>query len=92
MNKSDRLEDVFCSKVRMRILKILLQLGQLNISDIANRLGINYGATVTHLRILENNGVVQIRLYGRVRLCRLNDSPKAKAIQEVLETWEKPDL
>jgi predicted transcriptional regulator len=92
MAMSNRLEDVFCSRVRIRILKILLQLGQLSVSGIANRLAINYGVTVKHLEILENSGIVQIRLYGRIRLCRLKDSLKTKAIREVLETWERPDL
>jgi predicted transcriptional regulator len=82
------LEDVFCSRIRIRILKILMQLGQLNVSDIANRLSINYSATLTHLRILEQSGIVQFRLYGKIRLCRLNDSPQTKAMLQVIETWE----
>jgi DNA-binding transcriptional ArsR family regulator len=82
------LEDVFCSRVRIRILKILIQLGQLNVSHIANRLGINYGATLAHLKVLEESGIVKIRLYGKIRLCRLSDSFQARAVQNVLETWE----
>jgi predicted transcriptional regulator len=42
------LEDVFCSKIRMRILKLLFNLGQLNTSDLAHRLGANYATTLRH--------------------------------------------
>jgi hypothetical protein len=44
-----------------------------------------------NLRILEDNGIVQIRLCGRIRFCRLAESPQTRAIQEVLETWETTD-
>ena len=52
------LEDVFCSKIRMRILKLLFKLGQLNTSDLAHRLGTNYATTLRHLSLLKREGVI----------------------------------
>lgn len=84
------LEDVFSSKTRMTILRLLMRLGQLNVSDIAKRLGLNYVATRGHLRILEDEGILQHRAYGRIRLFRFcENSPKAEAVQGLIETWEK---
>ena len=83
------IEDFFSSKVRMKILKILWQVGELNISGIARRLGVNYGTTNKHLKVLENEGIVQHKRFGRIRIYRLNkQSPKTKAIQNLLEIWE----
>ena len=83
-------EDFFSSRLRMKILKILSEVGELNISGIARRLGVNYGTTNKHLKVLENEGIVQHKRFGRIRIYRLNQhSPKTKAIQNLLEVWEQ---
>lgn len=84
------LEEVFSSKIRMKILKLINQLGQLNVSDIARRIKINYTLTDEHLKILESEGILQQRVYGRIRMFRFNEtSPKAKAVQNLIEVWEE---
>lgn len=84
------LEEVFSSKPRMKILKLIDKLGQLNVSDIARRIKMNYSATDEHLKLLEAEGILQERTYGRIRLYRFNDaSPKAKAVQNLIEVWEQ---
>lgn len=88
--KAMNVEDFFCSRLRMKILKILSEVGELNISGIARRLGVNYGTTNKHLNVLENEGIVQHKRFGRIRIYRLNQhSPKTKAIQNLLEIWEQ---
>ncbi len=83
-------EEVFSSKPRMKILKLLSRLGTLNVSDIAKRIGLNYSATNEHLRLLEAEGIVVERTYGRIRMYRFNEaSAKAKAVQHLIETWEQ---
>jgi predicted transcriptional regulator len=82
-------EDVFSSKLRMKILKILMQVGELNVSEIARRLGVNYNTTSKHLKVLEDEGILQHKVFGRIRLYRLNEhSPKARALQNLMEAWE----
>jgi len=84
------IEDFFSSRLRMKILKILSEVGELNISGIARRLGVNYGTTNKHMKVLENQGIVQHKRFGRIRIYRLNKhSPKTKAIQNLLEVWEQ---
>ena len=83
------LEDVFCSKLRMKILKIVAQVGELNVSEIARRAGANYQTTSAHLKILEDEGILQHKVFGRIRLYRLNEhSLKAKAVQKLIDAWE----
>jgi DNA-binding transcriptional ArsR family regulator len=84
------IEEVFSSKPRMKILKLLGRLGALNVSDIAKRIGLNYTATSDHLRLLEAEGILLQRVYGRIRMYRYNDaSAKAKAVQNLVEAWEQ---
>jgi len=83
-------EDVFSSRLRIKILKILMQLGELNVSEIARRLGVNYNTTSKHLNVLEDEGILQHKVFGRIRLYRLNEhSPKANAIRNIMEVWEQ---
>lgn len=82
------LEDVFCSKTRIKILKLLFQYGQLNTSRIARRIGANYETALTNLRLLEKEDLVNHRLSGKARFFRLANSSKAKATIQLLQTWE----
>jgi predicted transcriptional regulator len=83
-------EYVLSSKLRMKILKILTQMSELNVSEIARRLGVNYNMTSKHLKVLEDEGIIQHKVFGRVRLYRLNEhSPKARALQNLIEVWEQ---
>jgi DNA-binding transcriptional ArsR family regulator len=86
------IEDVFSSKIPMRILKILVQMSELNVSEIARRLRVNYVTTSKHLKALEDEGVVLHKMFGRIRLYRLNEhSSKARAVQNLIDTWEHAD-
>ena len=82
------MEDVFCSKTRMRILKLLFKLGQLNTSDIAHRLGANYTTTLGHLSLLRSEGVVTEKLSGKTRFFRFTKTLKAQAVIKLLEEWD----
>lgn len=83
------LEDVFCSKTRMKILKLLFRYGQLNTSGIMRKLGANYRITAENLALLESEGVVEHRNSGRTRFFRLTNTIKAKSTMKLLEAWEK---
>jgi predicted transcriptional regulator len=82
------LEEVFSSKPRMKILKLLYELGCLNVSEVARRVGSNFATTSEHLNVLEREGILQELTYGRVRMYRFNEtSAKAKAVKSLIETW-----
>jgi DNA-binding transcriptional ArsR family regulator len=84
------IEQVFSSKPRMKILKLIAQLGELNVSDVARRIGVNFTTTSRHLQVLEEEDILQQRTYGRIRMYRFNQaSAKAKAVQNLIEVWEE---
>jgi DNA-binding transcriptional ArsR family regulator len=86
------LEEVFSSKPRMKILKLINQLSELNVSDIARRIKLNFTNTSQHLKVLEGEGILEERTYGRIRMYRFNQaSPKAKAVQNLIDVWEQTE-
>ena len=88
--KTVEIEEVFSSRPRMKILKLIARLGSLNVSDIARRIGLNYSTTNEHLKLLEAEGVLRQTSYGRIRMFRFNEtSAKAKAVQSLIEAWEQ---
>ena len=84
------LEDVFCSKTRIKILKLLIDLGQLNVSEIAERLGSNYAHALTNLTVLEDNGVLRQLRSGRTKYYRLNEGClKVSVFKQVILAWQE---
>jgi DNA-binding transcriptional ArsR family regulator len=84
------LEEVFSSKPRVKILKLIYSLGSLNVSDVARRLKMNYTSTSDHLKILQQEEILHVHTYGRVKMYRFNDgSAKAKAVASLIEAWEQ---
>ena len=72
----------------MKILKLLFRLGQLNTSDLAQRVGGNYTSTLKHLELLEREKLIEQRVSGRTRFFRFANSQKAQATMKLLEEWE----
>lgn len=83
-------EDAFSSRGRVRILRILSEIEELNISEIARRAGLNYTTTNEHLQVLEDAGLIRHKSFGRIRIYRFNDSnAKTRAIKDLMDVWEQ---
>ena len=84
------IEEVFSSKLRMKILKLLYECGSLNVSDVARRLGSNFATAAENLKALEAAGILKELTYGRVRMYRFDEaSAKAQAVKNLIEAWEQ---
>lgn len=80
------------SKGRVKILKILSEIGELNISEIARRAGLNYATTNRHLGVLEEHGLVRHKRFGRIRIFRFNEeNRRAELVRRLIELWEQTD-
>jgi DNA-binding transcriptional ArsR family regulator len=83
------IENVLSSKGRVRILKILAKLGELNISEIAKKAELNYATTLQHLTALEKAQLVYEKQFGRIRIYKFRrDNSKAMAIKDLIDFWE----
>jgi len=68
-------------KTRFRILKILIQYGELCVSDLAAILDASVSSVSQHLRVLEMSGLVTGERMGQMMCYKpLIDNPKVKAI------------
>jgi DNA-binding transcriptional ArsR family regulator len=84
------IEEVFSSKGRVRILRILAEIRELNISEIARRAGLNYATTNQHLQVLESHKLVRHKTFGRIRIFRYNEeNPRARMIKQLIDFWEQ---
>ncbi|MGB9960409.1 MAG: winged helix-turn-helix domain-containing protein [Candidatus Bathyarchaeales archaeon] len=87
-----QMEEVLGSKARLKILRILFHVGELNVSEIARRLGANHKTTLAHLKILENEGILQHKTFGRIRIYRFNEgSQKARTVKNFIDAWENAE-
>ena len=88
-SRHEGIEDVLCSKTRLKILKVLLG-SQLTPSDIAERVGVCYANAFKHLEILEAEGLIEhVRFGKRTRYYKFNEaSSKAIAVRNLIEIFE----
>lgn len=64
------------SELRIRIVKLLLENREMNINELASALGVTNGALTSHIRKLEESGIVKILLertgHGNQKVCRVD--------------------
>ena len=83
------IEDVLSSRGRVRILKLLAEAGELNISEIVRRSELNHTVTLRHLEALEKAGLITQRRFGRVRIFRYRDDDlRGKLLKSLLVSWD----
>ena len=83
-----KIEDVFSSRGRVKILRILTGIGELNISEIARRARLNFNTTNRHLLALEKAGIISHKKFGRVHIFRLNENNRrARLIKRLITLW-----
>jgi predicted transcriptional regulator len=83
------IEDVLCSRTRMKVLKILLG-SQLTPSELAEEVGACYANVVRHLEVLEAQGILlHVKFGKRMRYYKFNEtSAKAIAVRRLIESFE----
>jgi DNA-binding transcriptional ArsR family regulator len=63
-----RAEEILGSKGRIRVLEVLTESGELNISEVSRRTGLNYTSVERHLTKLEKLGLLKEKRYGKIRI------------------------
>jgi ribosomal protein S25 len=75
-----------CSKIQLRILKLLVESRSLTTSEIAAKTRVNYVVARRNLDILEKVDVLTHSNFGRRdRYYRFKDSAKANAVRNFIE-------
>jgi len=67
-NRSRPEEEILGSRGRIRVLRVLAESGELNISEVSRRTGLNYTSTERHLAKLKELGLLKEKRYGKIRI------------------------
>ncbi len=59
---------------RTKVLTIMLETGELNISEITRRSGLSHSATARHLEFLTKSGILTEKHFNRIRIFRLDQA------------------
>jgi predicted ArsR family transcriptional regulator len=82
-----RIEEIFKSKGRMLILKVLAK-AELNITAIGTETGLGNMAVQRHVKALTAMEVLQEKRFGRIRIYRLRiEDPRVQSIKTFLDLW-----
>lgn len=80
------------SELRIRLIELLLEYKEMNMNELASRLGITNGALTSHVKKLEESGIVTILTehagHGNQKVCRVNVD---KILVDVIADKENSD-
>jgi predicted transcriptional regulator len=75
---------------RTKILTIMLETGELNISEITRRSGLSHSATARHLDFLARSGIITEKRFNRIRIFRVDmASPLTVALTKFYSDWKE---
>ncbi|MHC1590763.1 MAG: ArsR/SmtB family transcription factor [Candidatus Helarchaeales archaeon] len=84
------LEQVLSTGSRVKILSILSERGELNISEIAKKCRINHNSCLDHLEALKKARVVEEKRFGRIRIYRIRtENMKIMALKKLFDLWNQ---
>ena len=74
---------------RTKVLTVMLETGELNISEIMRRSGLSHSATAKHLEFLTRSGILTEKRFNRIRIFRLDQSnPFTGALARFYSDWK----
>jgi len=84
------IEEAVGSRGRVRILRVLSMVSQVNMSRLARESGLSYESTKSHVDRLRELGLVEVRRVGRVVLVRLSDHPLSTMLRNLFWGPSRP--
>jgi len=78
-------ERILSSPGRIRVLRVILKYGQINITRLAREASIHHQLAVKYVDELASEGIVEVRRIGRLRIVEVkHDNPKITLLRELL--------
>ncbi len=86
--EAPQVEELFSSYGRVKIMDVMMESNELNISEIARRSGISHSSVEVHLERLVELGLLTEKRFNRIRIFRVNHSnPYTNAVARFLSEW-----
>ena len=81
-------EKLFSSSGRIKVMEVVLESNELNISEITRRSGISHSSVEGHLELLVETGLLTEKRFNRIRIFKVNHSnPYTNAVGRFLSEW-----
>ncbi|MEM0053025.1 MAG: helix-turn-helix transcriptional regulator [Nitrososphaeria archaeon] len=80
---------LFNSKGKFKILKILFEEDEINISALIRKTRISYKFMERYLLELEGKGIIRQKRFGKIRIISLEDNGLTRVLKEFFLTLEK---
>ena len=75
---------------RTKVLLIMLEAGELNISEITKRSKLSHSAAARHLEYLTKAGILAEKRFNRIRIFRVDQSsPLAEVLLRFYSDWKE---
>jgi DNA-binding transcriptional ArsR family regulator len=82
------IEEIFSSRGRIKIIKELADSKELNISELCRRVGLNHSTTKSHLNVLIESGLVEEKVFGRIKIYRYRiEDLRARSLRNLFDIW-----
>jgi predicted transcriptional regulator len=83
-------ERLFSSYGRTKVLTVMMESGELNISEITRRSGLSHTAAARHLEFLAKSGLITEKRFNRIRIFKVDHaSPFVAALSRFLSEWDR---
>jgi predicted transcriptional regulator len=85
-------DELFSSRGRVRVMGVVMEGNELNISEITRRAGISHSATSVHLDFMVRMGLLTEKRFNKIRIFVVNrSSPYAEILQRFMADWKSLD-
>lgn len=82
---------ILASSCRRKILKVLWRIGRANVMELVRKVNSTYSQVNPNLQMLEKEGIIVDKHFGRMRIIRLNkENPKTAVLLYALRILEIP--
>ena len=72
------------------MLTIILESGELNISEITRRSGLSHSSAAKHLEFLVSSGLITEKKFNRIRIFKVDYSnPLVSVLNRLLTDWKR---
>jgi DNA-binding transcriptional ArsR family regulator len=90
LRRALQLESVLSSYGRVKVLKLMIEEEELNISEVARRTGLSHASTARHLGFLTKSGVLREKRFNRIRIFSVErGSPYYGPLSRLIEEWKE---
>lgn len=88
--QTPEVERLFSSYGRAKVLAIILDSGELNISEITRRSGLSHSSAAKHLEFLVASGLITEKRFNRIRIFKVDyANPLVSVLNRFLTDWKR---